>query len=35
MVQQGVLEEAKNLMNSNLSLTAQKAIGYKICLFKW
>lgn len=29
MVQQGVLEEAKNLMNSNLSLTAQKAIGYK------
>lgn len=29
MVQQGVLEEAKNLMNNNLSLTAKKAIGYK------
>ena len=29
MVQQGVLDEAKKLMNNNLSLTAEKAIGYK------
>ena len=29
MVQQGVLDEAKKLMNNNLSLTAKKAIGYK------
>lgn len=29
MVEQGILEETKNLMQNGLSLTAEKAIGYK------